>query len=157
MQGSQRGRTQGSAGERRFTPEEEAAFEAGYARVAEEKRQALLDPGPSWKVWFYHDNLRWWIGLTFLIVDSWIATLWIRPFDPLPMALSLLPAVYGEFVLWHYLWHRPSIDAPLGRNFRRSWHRPFEYGRWTPEAVRARQGRPLGPAEQTGPDARQFL
>jgi hypothetical protein len=143
---------------RTFTPEEQAAYEAGLDRVAEEKKAALADPGPGWKQWFLHDNSKWWFGLLFLIVDVWIADTWLAPVNLLGLVPSLAAAFYLEFVAYSYLWHRPSDEALDRRGpFRRRWVEPFEYGRWTPEADRVRAGLPLRRISTEGPDHRDFV
>ena len=141
------------------TPEEESAYDAGLDRVAEEKRRALHDPGPSWKAWFLHDAAKWWLGITFLVVDSWLIVGWLEVFDLPALLASGAAAIYLEYVLWSYLWKRPKDEARVGvRRFRRSWWRPFEYGRWTPEAERLRlHGGPPPAAGEGEPSPHEFL
>ncbi len=143
-----------------LTPEEEDAYEAGLARVAEEKHQALLEPGPSWKIWFLYDHARWWMALLFLIVDAWIITYFVEPIDLVGLLLALGATLYLEFLVYSYFWHRPSSDggASMGK-FRRRWYRPVRYGRWTSEAERARHQRSgSSPGITPGaPDPQEFL
>ncbi len=139
--------------------EEAAEYESERERIAEAKRRALADPGPSWRAWFLHDNSRWWIGLGFLIVDSWIFGYFVETGEILGLVPALVGAVFLEYLATLYLWHRPSdkdLERPRGQ--RRPWWSPFPYGRWTPEADRARAGKPalLPPGEST-PDANEFL
>ena len=144
---------------RTFSPEEQAAYESGLDRVAEEKRRALADPGPGWKEWFLQSAAKWWMATLFLVVDSWIAALWFDPWNLYGLLPSILAALYLEYVAYAYLWHRPSEEG-LGRRgtFRRTLLVPFEYGRWTPEADRVRAGGPLRPVGAEGaPDVRDFL
>jgi hypothetical protein len=143
-----------------LTPEEERAWEAGLERVVEEKREALRDPGPSWREWFFYDHAKWWVVLGFLIVDSWIATGWIANGSlSLDGALwtggSLVAAVYLELLVYRLLWRRPA-DITRKR-FRPSWKALVEFGRWTPEAAAVRRGeRPAGPVD-AGPNPQEFL
>jgi hypothetical protein len=142
--------------------DELAAIESQYDRVQEEKRRALAAPGPSWRDWFLFDASRWWVALLYLIVDSWIVSFWLEqgPWDATWTALlvgSLVGACYLEFLLFRFLWYRPSPDQRGRRgSFRRTWFRPVQFGRWTPEADRLRAGLPLRPAD-AGPDPSEFL
>lgn len=140
-----------------LTPEEEEALATAFERLQAEKRRALAHPGKGWKEWFYHDAAKLWFGMVFLILDCWLVVFWFQPFDGIGLLVSLAIAVYLEFLVYQYFWHRPSDDAG-GRSarFRRNWWSPFEYGRWTPEADRARAGQPaLGP--EGTPDPTEFL
>lgn len=140
------------------TPEEEAAIESGLERVEEEKRQALLDPGPPWKIWFLHSGAKWYLGLSFLILDSWIAAYGLRPLN-LPLLVGgLAAAVYLERLAFYTLWHRPDPDADPGRK-RRRWLYPVRYGRWTPEADYARTGASgtMPTIGDGGPEPHEFL
>lgn len=119
------------------------------------KREALRDPGPAWREWFLFHGAKAWVGLAFLIVDVWIAELWISPFQPLGLGLSLAFAVYVEFLAWRYLWYRPEANWGL-RGFRPSWLRPRAVGRWTPEEAAIRRGE-HGPELVEGPDPSEFL
>jgi hypothetical protein len=146
-----------------LTPEEEQAWRAGVERVTEERHEALRDPGPSWKEWFFFDHAKWWVGLGFLIVDSWIAASWIEggtlsALGALGMGLSLAVAVYVELLAYRYLWHRPGEHdlRPRGR-FRPTWLTPREFGRWTPEAVRQRARGARGVSDDGPPSPHDFL
>lgn len=148
------------ASEHELTPEEEAAWEAGLERVAEEKRRALEHPGPTWREWFFYDHARWWVGLLFLIVDSWIATAFLHSgtisgVGAAEDAASLAAAIYLEFLLYRYLWRRPT-ERSFGR-FRPSWTALTEFGRWTPEGERVRRGEGPPVPEDGGPSPREFL
>jgi len=154
----------GSTGEptTELLPDEEADLEARLARVREEKRLALLDPGPSWKEWFYYRASKWYILLGFIIVLAWeVAYLFPAYGVPYYYVLPLIAAtVYLQFLTYRYLWYRPkregtSHSSREGR-FRPTWLRPVPWGRWTPEAADARAGRPVILPEQ-GPDPREFL
>jgi hypothetical protein len=139
-----------------FTPEGEVAYRERIEQVVEEKRRALEDPGPPWKEWFFHDGAKWWVGLSFFVIDTWF---FVGGLEAGLFALGLLllvPATYLQLLLWRFLWYRPSIDRPVRGDFHRSWLRPVEFGRWTPEGVVVRtQGREaLGPR---GPNPREFL
>jgi hypothetical protein len=101
-------------------------------RVAEEKRRALDDPGPTWREWALQSAAKWWIGLGFLIVDAWlIAGLYDLGVAAFVYVGSLALAFYAEFLVWRVLWYEPG---DFRRKFRRTWYRPVAYGRWTPEA-----------------------
>jgi hypothetical protein len=133
---------------------------AGYAledRVAAEKARALKEPGPSWRQWLYHTAFRGWYALGILIADANLIVFWIEAHSLLGGVLSLVAALYAEFVLYAYLWYRPSPDHPPARPFRRTWFRPREYGRWTPEADLVRSGYPIYTSGPEGPSPREFL
>jgi hypothetical protein len=122
-------------------------------RVAEEKRRALEDPGPSWKEWLLQSAAKWWIGLGVLVLDAMLVVEfldlgghWLVYLVP-----ALAGAVYAEFLLWRVLWY---IPAEMRRRFVRTWYRPVPYGRWTPEAEYAR-AHPMGSVD--GPSADDFL
>lgn len=126
--------------------------------VAEEKRRAIAEAGPSWHDWLYFDALRWWSIILFLIADSWVAVVWIQAGNYLGMALSVVLVCYVEFLLFQVLWHRP--EGPLRRRwnepFRRTWWRPVEIGRWTPEkALLDRRAISELPSDAIDPD--EFL
>ncbi len=121
-------------------PQEEAALQARYDRVLEEKRMALEHPGLSWHDWFLFDGAKWWVGLVDLIVDSWIVAYWYGLGNFLLLGLSLAAALYGEFLLYRFLWYRPRDDErPAPRSgpgsLRARLVRPVPCGRWTPEAA----------------------
>ncbi|MCI4365251.1 MAG: hypothetical protein L3K10_04220 [Thermoplasmata archaeon] len=138
------------------TPEDDLAYRERLEDVVEEKRRALEDPGPPWKEWFLFSGVKWWIGLGFLIVDTWIIAGGFEAGLPVVGLALLIPASYLQFLLWRCLWFRPSLDRPVRGDFRRSWKRPVEFGRWTPEATMVRlHGRAaLGPQ---GPNPQEFL
>ena len=125
----------------------------------EERKQALSDPGPSWREYFYRDFLKVWICLGFFIVDVLIAAYWIQPFDPALLLLSLVPVVYLEFLAYQYLWHSGERRARSTGPFRPTWRVPVEFGRWTEQGERIRRGLPPfeGPATARGPDPGEFL
>ncbi len=117
----------------------------------EERKRALEDPGPSWREWVYGSMLKIYIPLGFLIADTWIVGAWVEPFrsiGALPAAVgaiaSVAPALYGEYVLFEYLYARPPGDPSrsVREEFRPTVRRPFQYGRWTPAGRRVRAGRP---------------
>jgi len=120
-----------------------------------EKREALRDPGAPWKEWFLFQGAKAWIGLAFLILDAWLAEIWIVPWNPVGLGLSLAFAVYLEFLAWRYLWYRPEANWG-GRGFRPTWNRLRAVGRWTPEEAAVRRGE-LGPPAVEGPDPSEFL
>jgi hypothetical protein len=144
-----------------LTPEEEAALTETLDRVSEEKRLALLDPGPSWREWFFHSYAKLCVGLAYLVVDAFIFGTWLSdgsfPQSHIVGAIvSLFAATYAEVLLWQYLWRVPAEGTPiLGSRFRPNWKALREFGRWTPEwaAIRAR---PYAPTDG-GPDPHEFL
>ena len=144
-----------------LTPEEEAALNETLDRVQQEKRLALLDPGPSWKEWFFHSHAKLWVGLAFLVVDGFIFGTWISDGSYpeshiLGAILSLAAALYVEVLLWQYLWRVPSVDTPIqGSRFRPGWTALREFGRWTPEWAEMRR-RPIVVTDG-GPDPNEFL
>jgi hypothetical protein len=118
------------------------------------RKRALTEPGPSWREWLYFSAFRWWMGILFLIIDSWIVASFIEASDWVLLAPATLGAVYLEYLLYRYLWARPE-EVRRGRA-RRRWP-PFEVGRWTPEGVRARAtGTPPVPSAPAS-DPREFL
>ncbi len=100
---------------------------------------ALSHPGLSWHDWFFFDAAKWWVGLVDLIVDAWIIAYWYDLSNFLGLGLSLAAALYGEFLLYRFLWYRPLEDAPAPRSppgsLRARLLRPVPIGRWTPEAA----------------------
>lgn len=146
-----------------LTPEEEQIWQAGVERVEQEKREALRAPGPSWREWFFYDLAKWWVGLLFLVVDVWIGGTWIyggtlSTLDVGGLVLSVVLAVYLEFLLWGYLWRRPSDTTVRSRRrFRPSWRALREFGRWTPEAARLRDRRGRAAPDDGLPNPHEFL
>jgi hypothetical protein len=138
------------------TPEEELDYRERLEEVAEEKRRALLDPGPPWKEWFLHDGAKWWVGVGLFIIDTWIFVGGLEAGLVGVGLLLIVPATYLELLLWRVLWYRPPIDRPVRGDFHRSWFRPVEFGRWTPEGaiIKVRGRDALGPR---GPNPKEFL
>ncbi len=157
------GPASGSDGAYDLTPQEEAAWDAGLARVAEENRRAIQDPGPSWKEWFLYHGAKWWVLVAFLVVDSWVVTGWfsygaISTSGAVFAALSLTLAIYLELLIYRLLWRRPPEDsARRSRRFRPGWTALREVGLWTPEAARFRSGAARPVADDGTPDHRDFL
>lgn len=125
-------------------------------RVAAEKARALEEPGASWRTWLYQSALRGYYFLGMLIVDAQVVVFWIEVPSLTGLVASLAVALYLEFLLYRYLWYRPRSDARPRRPFRRTWLRPAEYGRWTPEADLVRAGVSIYRTEQ-GPNPKEFL
>ena len=121
----------------------------------EEKRRAREMPGPSWKEWLYFTALKWWIGILFLIVDSWIVVTFLEAGSTIELIAATAAAVFLEYLLYVYLWRRPALERRPRARARR-WP-PVEVGRWTPEAWAARAAgrRPTAPTEAADP--REFL
>ena len=121
-----------------------------------EKAQALADPGPTWKEWFFRSFLKVWTLLFFFIADAWIVAIWVFPLDPWPILPSLVGATYLEFLGYQYLWHQPELGTvALPSRFHRTWLRPVYCGRWTAEAALLRAGASRATVE--GLDAKEFL
>jgi len=136
--------------------EESYSLNERLARVAEEKRRALQDPGPSWKEWWQYSGSKWWIGLGLFIGDIWLVLTWLEVGSVVGAVLSIVAALYLEFLLYRFLWFRPSPEHPSPRGpFRRTWLRPVEFGRWTPEAELVRRGGNL--SRDQGPNPKEFL
>jgi len=147
--------------EHELTPEEEAAWEAGLSRVAEEKRRALKDPGPSWREWFFYGYAKWWVGLGFLIVDAWVVSAFtgagsINANGVVECVGALAVAIYLEILLYRYLWRKPAVGSTRAR-FRPSWTGLTEVGRWTPEGERLRRGLGVPRTEDGSPNPNEFL
>ncbi len=125
----------------------------------EERKQALDDPGPSWSQWFFFSFAKVWTILAFLILDVFVVTGFGSPFDPWGLFPTLALALYGEYLLYQYLWHRPEArPMSTGERFRPTWHHPFPFGRWTIEGERHRAGLPALPVgEEPHPDPSEFL
>ncbi len=125
--------------------------------TADERARAIAHPGPSWQEYFYFQFLKMWIALGFLILDAWIAVLFLEPTDLPAMAAALAGALYLEFLAYRYLWFRPALDESPHFQFRRTWSRPVRFGRWTPEMFRLREGLEPYLDGTRGPDPREFL
>ena len=134
----------------------------------EERKRALEDPGPSWREWAFGSLFKIYLLLGFLIVDSWIAALWLEPARTLGGTVatvgllgSLAAAVYGEYVAFLYLYALPRGDPSRSTRseFRPTWLRPFEFGRWTEPGRRVRLGLPPYGTKPTpeGPDPTEFF
>ncbi len=136
---------------------ERFALEARMDRVAEEKRRALGEPGPTWREWWFQSGSKWYVGLGFLILDVWLLSAAFEAGAATLGFLALLPALYAEFLLYRFLYYQPPVgpSASEGR-FRRTWTRPVEYGRWTREAAIEKAGGTV-PRAEGGPDPREFL
>jgi len=140
-----------------MSPEERAAIFAQMDRVYQEKQAALHAPGPTWREWFFFDAMKWWLGLAYFIVDAWIVSAWLEGTAFVIMIVLLIGAVYLEFLLYRYLWYRPTESGRRTRGaFHRTWARPVEYGRWTPEGELVRSGQ-LVPNADEGPNPKEFV
>lgn len=138
-----------------LTPQESRALKNRMDRVAEEKAEALKDPGPTWREWAFYEGFKWWFAIMFLIADSWVVVQWLYWGSYVGMGISLAVAFYVEFLVYRVLWTRPG---PHRRRtaFRPTWYRPVEIGWWTPEADLARHGI-APPADPEAPQAEDFL
>jgi hypothetical protein len=152
----------GTRGSTRFAPDEEDVIEQQVLRVRQEKREALKDPGPSWGDWFFFGGAKWYVIMGYLIVLSWEASYLF------PSSLARIPfyevvpviagTVYGEFLLYRYLWYQPPARSRSTRPdwVDSRWFRPLPYGRWTEEGVAIRSGKLVIDPDR-GPDPREFL
>ena len=135
---------------------------AARAKQADEfeqgKEKALEDPGPGWKEWFLFHGAKTWVVLGFFVIDSWVFAYWLTPFVAVAMGLSLAAALYLEILAYRYLWYRwnPENSQSSGP-FRPTLLRPREVGRWTPEAVLAKQGKLPRVSSGQGPRREEFL
>ena len=124
----------------------------------ETKAKALEDPGASWREFVYFELAKVWIALSLFILDSWLVVFWWETPYPLLAAPTLALAIYGEFLLYRYLWYQPDPEKEyLRKEFHATWLRLTRYGRWTPEAWRIRDGRDPFGEPPAGPDPREFL
>lgn len=123
----------------------------------ETRKQAVAAAGPSWREWFYFEFLKVWIALGLLILDTWWALIFLEPPIYAVLIPSIVAIVYGEFLLYRYLWYRPDLEKASRGGFRRTYLRPVPYGRWTPEGWKARAGVDPLAGVATGPDPREFL
>jgi hypothetical protein len=139
-------------------PEDSGRF---FPRVDKETRkQALAEPGPSWREYFYYSFAKVWTVLAFFIIDSFDVVTFAVPFNPAAIVGTLILVVYAEFLLYEYLWHRPSepVRGRLRQPFHATWYRPFPYGRWTEEADLIREGRATRQdIVDSAPDPEEFL
>ncbi len=142
--------------------EEDALLTDRLDRVEEEKREALKDPGPTWKEWWYYQASKWYVLIGLLVVDVWAFAEWADLANQgstylwIPGSVSLVLLAYGEFLLYSYLYYRPEDRAGgRRRSHRPSWLQPFAVGRWTPEGALRRSGVPLAGDEGPSPD--EFL
>jgi|GEM_PF-476266 len=139
------------------SPEDDAALREQLGDVIEEKRQALADPGPSWRDWWFFHASKWYILIGLLVVDAWVVGIFFEVGLWAAGVLSLFALFYVNYALYCFLYFRPDPEAPRRRGkFRRTLIHPFEYGRWTPEAELVRSGGMLDPGE-SGPRPEEFL
>jgi len=139
------------------TPEEEFALAAQIDRVEAEKQAARDAPDIPWGKWWFESGSKWYVALGFLILDVWLFSIGYSLGSALAIVGFLVAALYGEFLLYRFLYYVPSPDdLPPKGPFRPTWARPVEYGRWTEEGAARRLGGPVARAEQ-GPDPKEFL
>lgn len=143
------------------SPDEAGRFREGLSRIEAEKQRALDDPGPSWHDWWYYSASRWYVVLVFFVVDAWIVGSFLS--DGYLAILFTAVAIYLEVLLYQYLYYRPRGERRRrGETFRRTWYRPFEFGRWTPEGAALRAGGGRVPSEaipspDEGPTTEEFF
>ena len=117
------------------SPGDELADESLEDRVEQEKARALERAGTELAPMVFQRALRAYYVLGILIVDVQVVVGWYEVGSAVGLVVCLALAVYLEFLLYRYLWSRPRADAaPPRGQFRPTWVRPSEYGRWTPEA-----------------------
>ncbi len=138
------------------TPEALHGLRTQLDRVAEEKRRALADPGPSWREWWFHHAAKWYVLLGLLIGDLWLVTLGVETGGLAFALVALIGLLYGEFLLYRFLWYRPRDEGRhAAGSFRPTFLRPVRYGRWTPEADYVRAGGQLD-ADDDGAKLHEF-
>ena len=145
-----------------LTPEEREAYLQGLERVREDQLRALHDPGPTWREWFFYDAMKWWVGLLYLILDSWIFVGWVTTvgytsWGGAGLAASLVGALYLELLFYRYLWRRPSDEDARPGSFRPGWRALREFGRWTPEEAAFRAGKAHRRRQDGSVDSHEFL
>jgi hypothetical protein len=139
------------------SPLDREALRDQVDRVTEEKRRARLDPGPSWKDWWYFHASKWYVVLGLAIVDFWVVGTWLQLGLWVGAALSAVAVLYADILLYQYLYAVPNPEAVRRRGrFRRSWIRPVEFGRWTPDGQTIRAGGTVARPPE-GPTADEFL
>jgi hypothetical protein len=135
----------------------DSTFEAvARSRDEVEKEAARREPGLPWREWTLYQAIPWWLGIVLLIPDAWIIVTFIELDNPIALVLSLAATLYLEFLLYRYLWYRPSEGRKNRGAFRPSWYRPVEFGRWTPEGEALRRGERFGPTSDA-PRPDEFL
>lgn len=153
----------GSGSEKReSTLEERRRFREAAEEIDAQKRHALAQPGPSWHDWWYYRASKWYVVLFYFVVDGTCFSLlgMLLGYFSVPVVVAI---VYGEFALYQYLYHRTNLDTRhRGETFRRTWYRPFDVGRWTPEGTARRAGALRGPREpgvptDEGPKPEEFF
>jgi hypothetical protein len=139
------------------TPMDAAALRDQVDRVTEEKRRALAEPGPSWREWWFFHASKWYVVLGLLVVDVWVVGSWLEIGQVAAALISLPLLFYGDLLLYRYLYYRPDLEVRRRRPaFHRTWLRPVEFGRWTPEAELLRAGGTVA-REGEGPNPEEFL
>ncbi|HYK94072.1 MAG TPA: hypothetical protein VEY07_08560 [Thermoplasmata archaeon] len=126
----------------------------------EERQKAIEDPGPSWREWFFFSFAKVWTLLAFFIIDVFVFVTFADPFVVWALVPSMALAIYGEYLLYEFLWFRPPLEkiSEWRREFHPTWFRPVRFGRWTVEGERVRAGGPLlPPGEEPYPDPNEFL
>jgi hypothetical protein len=151
-----------SAEDAELTPEEREQYSRAVDRVREDQLRALRDPGPTWREWWYYDGMKWWVGLLYLILDSWIGVGWIDwagyvAWGTAGLFVSLAGALYLEILFYRYLWRRPQEEASQTGPFRPGWTALREFGRWTPEEAAVRAGKIRRAPTDGSTDAHEFL
>ncbi|HTT73784.1 MAG TPA: hypothetical protein VMG99_06530 [Thermoplasmata archaeon] len=125
----------------------------GWRLRGAEREAAIRAPGPSWHDWLYGQAFKWWLGIGLLILDSWLVAGWLEVGNWIAATISIVLAVYVEYLLYQYLWH-PYEHGRRGP-FRPSWRAPFVVGRWQPEWREIRAG--ITPDGSVTTDRREFL
>jgi hypothetical protein len=137
-----------------LSPEEWQQLSDQLDLVAEEKRRALADPGPSWREWWFYSASKWYLAVALFVLDAWLFGAALEASLFAVGLLAMVPTFYAEFVLWQYLYSRTPVGAPT--RFRPTWSRPVRFGRWTAEGHAIRHGG-MVIDENGGPDPRDFL
>jgi hypothetical protein len=138
-------------------PAAEYAFRVQVDRVEQEKQLARAAPDVPWRTWWFHSGSKWYLVIAFLVLDVWILDYVYLTGLVLILGAVFVLALYGEFLLYRCLYYVPPEDAAVtGTRFRRTWYRPVEYGRWTPQGEVVRAGGTVAPPE-AGPDPKEFM
>jgi hypothetical protein len=128
----------------------------------ETREKAVEAPGASWREFLYFELAKIWILLMLFILDSWLIAFWVEVAGSTGIVggvVTLGGAIYGEVLLYRYLWFEPDPEKEvLWKEFRPTWLRLTRYGRWTPPAWRIRDGLDAyAEPPRQGPDPREFL
>jgi hypothetical protein len=110
----------------------------------EERKKAIDDPGTPWKVWWYAQGSKTWIGVGMMILDVFLygtIWMWTWPYAHYMLIPAMPFALYLNYLLWNYLWRVPDLDELRKGQIERTALHPWPVGRWTEDyAVWKAQG-----------------